>query len=174
MELGVLLYFMVLKSSTWLLHAINVKSICRQSTYPNHSCFTLYICSRARDFNSHLFFKIWKNTSGHVCSTEASNDGTSDNETNRLVVQVVKWGLLWKKRNTMKEGNPNPKQECSDIAKSFLSFIFQTDLLTYLTGNIWQPNGLTKILLKLSIGSAAHFWPFSQLYWLQTIPRKLG
>ena len=25
-----------------------------------------------------------------------------------------------KKRNTMKEGNPNPKQECSDLAKSFL------------------------------------------------------
>ena len=64
-----------------------------------------------------------------------------------------------KKRNTMKEGNPNPKQECSDLAKSFLSFtklnIFHKDLLTYLTGNIWQPNGLTKIVLKLSIGS--HF-----------------
>ena len=83
-----------------------------------------------------------------------------------------------KKRNTMKEGNPNPKQECSDLAKSFLSFtklnIFHKDLLTYLTGNIWQPNGLTKILLKLSIGSATHFWPFSQVYWLQIIPRKLG
>ena len=114
MELGVLLYFMVLKSSTWLLHAINVKSICRQSTYPNHSCFTLYICNRARDFNSHLFFKIWKNTSGHVCSTEASNDGTSDNETNRLVVQVVKWGLLWKKKYHERR-NPNPKQECFKI-----------------------------------------------------------
>ena len=106
MELGVLLYFMVLKSSTWLLHAINVKSICRQSTYPNHSCFTLYSCSsRARDFNSHLFFKIWKNTSGHVCSTEASNDGTSDNETNRQTCgtgskmrAAMKKEIPWKKK----------------------------------------------------------------------------
>ena len=119
MELGVLLYFMVLKSSTWLLHAINVKSICRQSTYPNHSCFTLYICnSRARDFNSHLFFKIWKNTSGHVCSTEASNDGTSDNETNRLVVQVVKWGLLWNKKYHERR-KPKPQARMFRSSKIF-------------------------------------------------------
>ena len=118
--MGVLLYFMVLKSSTWLLHAINVKSICRQRTYPNHSCFTLYICNRAKDFNSHLFFKIWKNTSGHVCSTEASNDGTSDNETNRLVVQVVKWGLLWKKKYHERR-KPKPQARMFRSSKIFPS-----------------------------------------------------
>ena len=130
MELGVLLYFMVLKSSTWLLHAINVKSICRQSTYPNHSCFTLYICnSRARDFNSHLFFKIWKNTSGHVCSTEASNDGTSDNETNRLVVQVVKWGLLWKKEIPWKKETQTPSKNVLRSSKIF-PFLHQIEHLS--------------------------------------------
>ena len=89
-----------------------------------------------------------------VCSTEA-NDGTSDNETNRLVVQVVKWGLWNRKKEETQTPNKNVQ-----ICKANLSFPYQIVQFPQ-SGNIF-------------VSSEVSWPPWIDLFWPETYGSQMN